>query len=63
MSFVTLVFVFILNGSTYEAEMNFLTMESCLQVGQEMQASELDIMPAGCFQDEARREQIRGRKA
>ncbi len=62
MGLVTLVFVFMLNGMSYEAEMDFLTMESCLQMGRDIQASDMVMMPAGCFQDAKARQYVRGEK-
>ncbi len=63
MDIVTLVFVFMLGGSTYEAEIDFSTMEDCLTVSREMILSEMEMMPAGCFISEALRKQTRGKAA
>lgn len=63
MNIVTLVFVFMLNGLTYEAEIDFLSMEDCLAVSREMILSEMEMMPAICFISETQRRQIRGSAA
>ncbi len=63
MNIVTLVFVFMLNGMTYEAEMDFPSMEDCLMAGQEMISSPMEMMPAGCFLSKAQRKQIKGKAA
>ncbi len=60
MNIVTLVFVFMLNGMTYEAEIDFLSMEDCLTVSRDMLSSEMEMMPAGCFLSETQRKQIKG---
>ncbi len=62
MGIVTLVFVFMLNGMTYEAEIDFLSMEDCLRAGEQMHSSDMEMMPAGCFRDAAYRKQVKGER-